>query len=105
MDNASIAALDKLTATVPREYQKELMKRSLMENTTVCLPTGSGKTLVAAGILTVVADILSIAVHLYQLNPKSIVCVICTEESLLGVHEELCLPATIFSPLQESSMQ
>lgn len=41
--------LDKLTASEPQMYQKELIVESLRGNTLLCLPAGSGKTLVAAG--------------------------------------------------------
>ena len=37
--------------TQPREYQLELIQTALLQNTLVCLPTGLGKTLIAAVVM------------------------------------------------------
>jgi hypothetical protein len=34
-----------------REYQREIVESSLLQNTLVCLPTGLGKTLIAAVVM------------------------------------------------------
>ena len=34
-----------------REYQKSIVERALFSNTLVCLPTGLGKTLIAAVVM------------------------------------------------------
>ena len=44
--------IDFLTQQCPRDYQRELFLSVMRRNTLVCLPTGSGKTLVAAMALS-----------------------------------------------------
>ena len=44
--------IDFLTQQCPRDYQRELFLSVMRKNTLVCLPTGSGKTLVAAMALS-----------------------------------------------------
>ena len=49
--------VDLLTRHTPRDYQLEIFKQALSGNSLVCLPTGSGKTLVAAMVISCMTSI------------------------------------------------
>ncbi|GMH41422.1 hypothetical protein BSKO_09332 [Bryopsis sp. KO-2023] len=65
--------LQQLTKTRMRNYQEEMLHMALMENSLVCLPTGSGKTLISAA-----------AIHaMLRLNPCKIVVFVVTKNALV----------------------
>lgn len=45
------AAIHRLTSCTPRDYQVEMTRAALSSNSLICLPTGTGKTLIACAVV------------------------------------------------------
>lgn len=61
----------KLTQTEMRNYQLEMLQLALTQNTLICLPTGSGKTLISIGVLHAMlyCNPNKVAAFVVQTNP------------------------------------
>ena len=74
-----------------RDYQMEAVKECIKQNTLLCLPTGSGKTFIAATVL----------MNFHRWYPKGIVLFIAPTRSLVTQQSNVCLSFTKTVPQNE----
>eukprot|EP00210_Caulerpa_lentillifera_P002746 g2625.t1 len=73
VDNTPASTLESLFADkTPRNYQLEMIQHGLRRNSLICLPTGSGKTLVSAGVIAAMLHV----------NPRKVVAFVVKTNTL-----------------------